>query len=147
MAELNARGGGRRRRTRNEINMVPFIDVMLVLLIIFMVTAPLLVQGIQVDLPEADAESMTSQQDEIYMSVDRDGQLFLTIGENQAEPLSDEQLIEKVGALVRAKPEQLIYVEGDSAADYGHVARGMALLQRAGARKIGFVTKPEEAAK
>ena len=136
-----------KRKLSSDINVVPYIDVMLVLLIIFMVTAPLLVQGIQVDLPEADAESMTSQQDEIYMYVDRDGQLFLTIGENQAEPLSDEQLIEKVGALVRAKPEQLIYVEGDSAADYGHVARGMALLQRAGARKIGFVTKPEEAAK
>ncbi|MES0873459.1 protein TolR [Sinimarinibacterium thermocellulolyticum] len=136
-----------KRKLSSDINVVPYIDVMLVLLIIFMVTAPLLVQGIQVDLPEANAESMSSQQNEVYMSVDRDGQLFLTVGENQAQPLSDEQLIEQVTKLVQTNPDQLIYVEGDSKADYGHVARGMALLQQAGARKIGFVTKPVENAK
>jgi biopolymer transport protein TolR len=131
-----------KRKLSSDINVVPYIDVMLVLLIIFMITAPLLVQGIQVELPEANAQSLASEEDEVVMSVNQAGELFLNVGDEQSAPLSEEEFAEKVGAILRAKPDKLILVQGDAAAAYEHVARGMALLQEAGARKIGFVTRP-----
>jgi biopolymer transport protein TolR len=131
-----------KRKLSSDINVVPYIDVMLVLLIIFMITAPLLVQGIQVELPEANAQSLASEEDEVVMSVNQAGELFLNVGDEQSAPLTEEQFAEKVGAILRAKPDKLILVQGDKAAAYEHVARGMALLQQAGARKIGFVTRP-----
>jgi biopolymer transport protein TolR len=136
-----------KRKLSSDINVVPYIDVMLVLLIIFMVTAPLLVQGIQVDLPEANAESMQSQAKEVYVSVDKDGQLFVSDDSDSSGPLSDEEFVAKITTIVTERPDQLIYVSGDTVTDYGFVAKGMALMQQAGARKIGFVTAPLEDAK
>ncbi|QHS08748.1 protein TolR [Sinimarinibacterium sp. NLF-5-8] len=135
---------GNKRRLSSEINVVPYIDVMLVLLIIFMVTAPMMVQGIQVDLPETTAQSMNSDAEEVVMSVNQKGELFLSVGDDQGEPLTDDDFVEKVSAIVRNKPEQMILVQGDSAVPYQFVANGMSLLQEAGARKIGFVTQPRE---
>ncbi len=135
-----------KRKLSSDINVVPYIDVMLVLLIIFMVTAPLLVQGIQVELPEANAQSLASEEDEVVMSVNQAGELFLNVGDEQTAALTEEQFAEKVGAILRAKPDKLILVQGDAAAAYEHVARGMALLQESGARKIGFVTQPRKEA-
>jgi biopolymer transport protein TolR len=136
-----------KRKLSSDINVVPYIDVMLVLLIIFMVTAPLLVQGIQVELPEANAQSLASEEDEVVMSVNAAGELFLNVGDDQSAPLTEEQFAEKVGAILRARPDKLILVQGDAAAAYEHVARGMALLQEAGARKIAFVTRPADESK
>ncbi|MEW6169082.1 MAG: protein TolR [Pseudomonadota bacterium] len=133
-----------KRKLSSDINVVPYIDVMLVLLIIFMVTAPLMVQGIDVELPEADAQSMSSQEEDVVLSVNRNGELFVNVGDGQKEPHSDAQVIEKIGAVLRAKPDKLILVQGDAAVPYERVAHGMALLQQAGARKIGFVTQPRE---
>ncbi len=135
-----------RRKLSSDINVVPYIDVMLVLLIIFMITAPLLVQGIEVDLPDANAQSMTSNEQDVVFSVDPRGRFFLSVGETQGEPLDDDGVIEKVGAILSAKPEQMILVQGDAKVPYESVAHGMALLQAAGARKIGFVTQPREEA-
>ncbi len=137
---------GNKRKLSADINVVPYIDVMLVLLIIFMVTAPMMVQGIQVDLPETNAQSMNSDAEEVVMSVNQNGELFLSVGDDQGDPLSDEAFVEKVSALLRAQPEQMILVQGDAAVPYQYVANGMSLLQEAGARKIGFVTRPGEEA-
>ncbi len=133
-----------KRKLSSEINVVPYIDVMLVLLIIFMVTAPLLVQGIEVDLPEANAQSMSSQEEDVVLSINRRGELFLNVGEQQKQALSDEEVLQRVGAILRNRPDKLILVHGDGAAAYERVAHGMALLQQAGARKVGFVTQPRE---
>ncbi|MEQ1439983.1 protein TolR [Fontimonas sp. SYSU GA230001] len=135
-----------KRKLSSDINVVPYIDVMLVLLIIFMVTAPLLTQGIGVDLPDTSAESLSTQDDEVVLSVRKDGAYYLNIGENQKSPLSDEEVVQRIGAVVRNKPDRLILVHGDAAVPYERVAHGMALLQEAGARKVGFVTEPREEA-
>jgi len=127
-----------KRRMNAEINVVPYIDVMLVLLIIFMVTAPLLTQGIEVELPQAVSEPMEIKEEPVVFSVDRKGQYFLNVGEERSAPLSDDELVQRVGAVMRNKPETLIVIEGDTAVDYGRVNKGMSLLQRAGAVKVGF---------
>jgi len=134
--------GRKKRRLAHEINVVPYIDVMLVLLIIFMVTAPLLTQGVQVDLPDTAAEAMPDPQEPISLTVDAKGRFFLDIGENQSKPLTDDELVRRIQAVVQRKPETMILVRGDKAVDYGRVAYGMSLLQEAGARKIGFATEP-----
>ncbi|MDB5971810.1 MAG: biopolymer transport protein TolR [Hydrocarboniphaga sp.] len=134
--------GGKKRRLNAEMNVVPYIDVMLVLLIIFMVTAPLLTQGIDVELPEADAANITQGEEPITLSVSRDGQLFLNVGENRSSALSDEEVVQQAGAIARNKPQEMFLVEGDAKVPYESVARGMSLLQTAGVKKIGFVTSP-----
>jgi len=141
---MGASAGPRKgkRRMNAEMNVVPYIDVMLVLLIIFMVTAPLLTQGIEVELPETLGENMTQGEEPITLSVNRDGELFLTIGDKQDQPLSDDQVVQMSGAVIRNKPQEMFLVQGDAKASYESVARGMALLQSAGVQKIGFVTTP-----
>ncbi|WP_245732469.1 protein TolR [Solimonas aquatica] len=128
-----------------EINVVPYIDVMLVLLIIFMVTAPLLTQGIEVQLPEANAQSLSSQNEDVIFSVTADGRFLLNVGDKQSQALDDTALEDKVRTLMTERPEQMILVEGDAKVPYEHVARGMAILRSAGVTKIGFVTTPAEA--
>ena len=137
-------GGGRggRRRLNAEINVVPYIDVMLVLLIIFMVTAPLLTQGIDVELPEADAANITQGDEPITLSVSRTGQLFLNVGEDHSAALTDEEVVARASAIAKNKPKEMFLVEGDAKVPYESVARGMSLLQSAGVTKIGFVTSP-----
>ena len=134
--------GGKKRRMNAEMNVVPYIDVMLVLLIIFMVTAPLLTQGIEVELPATDGEQMTQGEEPITLSVNRDGEFFLNVGDNKGEPLSDEDVRARAGAIVRNKPQEMFLVEGDAKVPYESVARAMAVLQSAGVQKIGFVTDP-----
>jgi biopolymer transport protein TolR len=135
-----------RRKLSSEINVVPYIDVMLVLLIIFMVTAPLLTQGINIDLPDANAASMTSQEEDVTLAIDPKGDYRLQGMGHDSDVLSDEQLEQQVTALIHAKPDKMILVSGDKKVPYERVAQALALLQTAGARKIGFLTEPTDAA-
>ena len=146
-AQLQGGRGGKKRRMNAEINVVPYIDVMLVLLIIFMITAPLLTQGIEVELPEADAQSMTSQQEEVTFVVTPAGEYKVAVGDDAGDVLDDAALEAKISQLMAEKPDRMILVQGDSKVAYERIARGMAILRRAGATKIGFVTAPDEAAR
>ncbi|MBT6277567.1 MAG: protein TolR [Chromatiales bacterium] len=130
-----------RRRPMSEINVVPYIDVMLVLLVIFMVTAPMLTQGVHVDLPEANAQPMEQTDSEpLILSVDDAGQFFLNIGEDPMESLDSTMLMARVQAQLRLEPGKKVLVRGDSNVSYGKVVAAMALLQRAGARGVGLAT-------
>ena len=132
----------RQRKLMGEINVVPYIDVMLVLLIIFMVTAPLLSQGVKVDLPQSPAEPLdTDKPDPLVLSVDRAGQFFLNLGKTN-EPLDGARVVAIASAVLRREPERPVLVKADRAVEYGRVVEGMVLLQQAGARKVGFVTQP-----
>ncbi len=138
------RGGGKRRMNA-EINVVPYIDVMLVLLIIFMVTAPLLTQGVDVELPQTEAAPLVIDDEPLTLSVNRNGEMFLNRGEKTDAALTDEEVVRIAGAIARnAQNEkgQMVLVEGDGQADYKFVAKAMTLLQTAGIKKIGFVTDP-----
>lgn len=134
------------RRLMAEINVVPYIDVMLVLLIIFMVTAPLLTQGIEVELPKAAAEPLDPEltQDELplVLSVDRDGNLYLNAGEAEDEPVDARTVIARTAAVLRRRPETPVLVKADLAVPYGRVVTAMVLLQQGGAEKVGFITDP-----
>jgi biopolymer transport protein TolR len=138
-----------KRRLMSEINVVPYIDVMLVLLIIFMVTAPLLTQGIKVDLPKAAAEPIATdsvrKSEPLVLSVDARGQLYLNVGANPNSPLDEATLQARVTAALRREPARVVLVKGDKAANYGRVVEAMVLLQRAGASKVGFLTDPPPA--
>jgi biopolymer transport protein TolR len=135
----------RGRRLMAEINVVPYIDVMLVLLIIFMITAPLLTQGIKVDLPKAGAEPIPSEdQTPLILSVDSAGRLYLNIGKDEESPIDDALVVERVSAVLRREPETPVLVKGDRGVPYGRVVEGMVLLQQAGAEKVGFITDPAE---
>jgi biopolymer transport protein TolR len=123
-----------------EINVVPYIDVMLVLLIIFMVTAPMLSQGIKVDLPKAAAEPMPPDIEPLVLSIDAAGGLYLNIGDPQAQ-LAAERVLDVVSAALRREPERPVLVKADRTVEYGRVVEGMALLQQAGAQKVGFATE------
>lgn len=125
----------KRRKPMSEINVVPYIDVMLVLLIIFMVTAPLITQGVKVDLPQGDAQALEDAQEPLIISIDRDGGMFLNIGENKDSPLDDQTLMVRVAAVLKHKPETKVMVNGDNQIDYGRVVRAMILAQAAGAPK------------
>jgi biopolymer transport protein TolR len=134
-----------RRRPMSEINVVPYIDVMLVLLVIFMVTAPLLTQGVQVELPEADTEALSSEVDEpLVVTVDQAGDLFIDIGEDNNRPVDEETLVERVRAVLKYKPKTPILVRGDTGVAYGRVVEAMVLLQSGGASSVGLVTEPPE---
>ena len=124
-----------------EINVVPYIDVMLVLLIIFMVTAPMLSQGIKVDLPKASAEPLPADVEPLVLGVDADGNLYLNIGDPQAA-LSPDKVVELTSAVLRREPERPVVVKAHRTVEYGKVVEAMALLQEAGAQKVGFATDP-----
>ena len=131
---------GRGRRLMGEINVVPYIDVMLVLLIIFMVTAPMLSQGIKVDLPKAAAEPLPPDLEPLVLSIDADGAMYLNIVDSQT-PQDANRVLELVSAVLRREPERPVLVKADRAVQYGRVVEGMALLQQAGAQKVGFATE------
>lgn len=133
-----------RRKLSSEINVVPYIDVMLVLLVIFMITAPLMTQGVEVDLPQTEAQSISTDDEPTIVSVDDQGRFFLNRGERPDEPMDMDTLAEQVGILVEANPEQLILLEGDGAAQYAAVAQAMSTMQSIGVKKLGFITKPTE---
>lgn len=132
-----------KRKLKNEINVVPYIDVMLVLLIIFMVTAPLLNLGVEIELPESNARPVETQKDPVIVEVSSDGRFFLTLQGAAAEEIDAESLVAKVGAFVRNNPEVQVMVAGDRRTDYGTVYQGMVLLQQAGVTKVGLMSKPE----
>jgi len=138
-------GGGRRRRRKrsapmSEINVTPMVDVMLVLLIVFMVAAPLLTVGVPVDLPQTQAQSLNVPAEPVTISVTLGGEIFIA-----EEQLSLEQAIERVNNLAVQNPEQRIYVRADASADYGSVMRVMGALSAAGHSRIGLVTAQEQA--
>ncbi len=139
--------GKRRRQLMGEINVVPYIDVMLVLLIIFMITAPLLTQGVQVELPDADAQpidpDLLRDREPLVLSVDRDGRYYLNIGSNEDAPIDAEEVAHRAGAVLGRDAETPVLVKADERVPYGSVVRGMVLLQQAGAKKIGFLTDPK----
>ncbi len=133
-----------KRRLNADINVVPYIDVMLVLLIIFMVTAPLLTQGVQVELPQESSEPITIDDQPVVFSIDARGKYFLDIGTDEDRPLADADVVQRVGAVLRNKPETVILIQADRRVDYGRVAKGMSLLNLAGASKLGFKMDPSE---
>lgn len=129
----------------SEINVVPYIDVMLVMLVIFMITAPLLNQGVEVDLPQATAEPLSpEQQDPLVVSVDREGRMFVNVGGDPDVPVDAETLILRASAVIRQRPNVAVMVRGDRHVDYGSVVTAMTLLQQAGAPSIGLVTEPDQ---
>lgn len=134
-----------RKRPMSEINVVPYIDVMLVLLIIFMITAPLLSQGVKIDLPQVPSEPLpASDSDPVIISVDAAGNFFINYGEDQDQPVSPEVLVNRVSALVKYRPALPVLVEGDTSVNYGRVVQAMALLQGAGVKGIGLITEAPE---
>jgi biopolymer transport protein TolR len=136
----------RERRLMGEINVVPYIDVMLVLLIIFMITAPLLTQGIKVDLPDAGAEpldpDMLKKHEPLVLSVDKTGQMYLNIGRDEEHPVDEATILARASAVLRRDAQTPVLVKADESVAYGRVVTAMVLLQRAGAQKVGFITDP-----
>ncbi len=125
----------------SAINVVPYIDVMLVLLIIFMVTAPMLMQGVKVDLPEATANPVEKQDSEpLIVSVDAKGQLYLNLGDEK-QVLSLATIRERVGVVMKRSPDKPVLIWGDQAVPYGDVVTVMVALQQAGAPSVGLVTE------
>jgi biopolymer transport protein TolR len=134
----------RRRKPISEINVVPYIDVMLVLLIIFMVTAPLLQQGVNVKLPNAPSRPLPADADlpdPLYVNVERQGRISLTINE-QIRPISPEALAGSVSAILANDPQRPVYVKADGQASYQHVITAMVELKNAGVEGVGLVTEP-----
>ena len=125
----------------SEINVVPYIDVMLVLLIIFMVTAPMLMQGVKVDLPEAAADPVENQDSEpLIVSVNANGELFLNLG-NEEQVLALATIRDRVAKVMQRNPEKPVLIWGDEAVPYGEVVTVMVALQQAGAPSVGLVTE------
>lgn len=138
---------GRRRNRRkpvSEINVVPYIDVMLVLLVVFMVTAPLLTQGVSVELPEAPSEpiKVKDNQETVIVSVKTDGTYYIDLGEPQSEAVTLESIAEKVGKIMRVSPDTPVLVRGDKTVNYGTVIQLMTVLQKAGVPSVGLVSEP-----
>lgn len=132
----------KRRKPMSEINVVPYIDVMLVLLIIFMVTAPMLMQGVKVELPEAAALPVGKQDDEpLIVSVKADGSFYINLGDDKETSQSLGVVQDKVSKIMRRKPETTVLVWGDKSVPYGEVVALMAALQAAGAPSVGLVTE------
>ena len=134
-----------KKKRMSEINVVPYIDVMLVLLVIFMVTTPLLTQGVKVALPQAQATPIKSEaQEPLIVSVDKRGRYFLNVGDNAHKPLSNRVLVTRVKAVMRHRRDNTVYVKGDRQVAYGRVVSVMAALKRAGVEQVGLVTRMPE---
>jgi biopolymer transport protein TolR len=130
-----------------EINVVPYIDVMLVLLIIFMITAPLLKEGVKVDLPTAGAKpidpAFLQKHEPLIVTVDARGRLYVNFGPNPDRPADEATVASRTAALLRRDRETPVLIRADTTVPYGTVAHAMVLLQRAGADKVGLLTDPE----
>lgn len=142
-ASMQKSGGGRRKRMRHapmsEINVTPFVDVMLVLLIIFMIAAPLLTVGVPIDLPESQAKALDASTDPLTISVKNDGKLFL-----QESPIEFEELEARLLAIAENGYEERIFVRADKDTEYGAIMRVMGRMNQAGFRRIGLVTVEEQ---
>jgi len=135
-----------RRRKVAEINVVPYIDVMLVLLIIFMVTAPLIAQGVKVDLPQADAEPLSKDmKPPLVASIDAEGNYYLAVGTSKNKPMSAEKVATLVAAHLKLEPDTPVVVNGDGAVSYDAVIQLMVMLQKvAGVPSVGLMTDTPE---
>lgn len=136
-----------KKRPIAEINVVPYIDVMLVLLVIFMITAPLLNQGVNVNLPQAKTQPLVSKDKEpLIISVDAAGNYYLNVAENPNQPLDTSAIANRVSSEINhAKQEgkeQPVFVKGDQQVNYGKIMTAMILLQQAGAKSVGLITEP-----
>ena len=134
----------RGRRLMGEINVVPYIDVMLVLLIIFMITAPLLTQGVKVNLPKAAAEPLPAKdaKNPIILSVDAQGRLFLNTASDPHAALDPDAVLAQVKEALQREPERAVVVKADKSVSYGVVMQAMVIMQRAGASRVGMATDP-----
>jgi len=136
---------GKKRRPMSDINVVPYIDVMLVLLIIFMITAPIVQQGVEIDLPQAAAKPMSPDQEEpVVVSVDKKGDFYLDIGDSPDKPIDAQLMVNRVAAVRQLKPNIAVLVRGDRNVGYGKVIDAMVLLQKAGVEKVGLMTDQPE---
>lgn len=138
-----------RRKPMSEINVVPYIDVMLVLLVIFMATAPLLMQGVKVELPQAPSEALSNDQnDPLVVSVKDDGAIFVNIGirreEEKGRRVTIFSLADQASKIISARPDIPVYVRADYRLEYGTVIQIMTVLQNAGAQSVGLITDPPE---
>jgi biopolymer transport protein TolR len=137
-----------RKKPLSEINVVPYIDVMLVLLVIFMITAPMISQGIQVSLPQTESSELSTPQTPIIVSVDQNGRLFLNVSDNPQQPIKPSDLLTRVSAeleIAKEKKENRpVFVKGDQAVNYGQVVKTMGLLQKAGVDNVGLMTQLQE---
>ena len=132
-----------RRRPMAEINVVPYIDVTLVLLIIFMVTAPMMQTGVDVDLPQAEAKTVeTDEQLPVIVSIKADGSLFLDEGNQADSPVTADELAGRIQAVMAKKPGLPVLIRGDQKVDYGRVVTIMAALKQAGVPRVGLMTRP-----
>jgi len=120
----------------SQINVVPLVDVMLVLLVIFMVAAPILQQGVQVDLPQAKAGALTGEEDQLVVAIDKKGTVFLNDNEIKIEELGP-----KLEAVMRVKPEKQVFLRADRTVQYGEVVRVMAAVKGAGVQALGMITE------
>ncbi|MCY3837451.1 MAG: protein TolR [Gammaproteobacteria bacterium] len=137
-----------RRKPMSEINVVPYIDVMLVLLVIFMVTAPLTTQGVEVDLPSADSAPLSSEEDPLVVTVKANGEIFVNTGMPRPGAEGTRatifSLLDQAEKILEVRPDLPVYVRGDKGVPYGEVVRVMSVLQSAGAASIGLITDPVE---
>ena len=132
----------KKRRAVSEINVVPYIDVMLVLLIIFMITAPIVQQGVEVELPKLSANSLSPEQQEpVILTVSKTGDYYLNVGDNLKKPVTDDVVIQRVTLVLKQKPQTPVLVRGDKNVNYGAVTTAMVLLQSAGVEKVGLMTE------
>jgi len=122
-----------------EINVTPLVDVMLVLLIIFMVTAPLLTQGVNVDLPDANAPAMQQNIEPLVVTIRANGSIYM---QKQKQPINIKQLVPRIKAMRVQKPGLAVFIRGDAKTPYGRIAEVMSLLESAGIQKVGLVTEP-----
>jgi biopolymer transport protein TolR len=137
-----------KRRPMSEINVVPYIDVMLVLLVIFMITAPLLTTGVEVDLPQAAAEPMDKDADEpLIVTVNKEGNYYLSVGDEPDKPIDDAAMITLTAAVLKHKPGTPVMIRGDGRVEYSKVVYAMTLLQQAGAPSVGLITESPEPVK
>jgi len=134
-----------KRKPVSEINVVPYIDVMLVLLIIFMITTPIIQQGVEIDLPQGDANSVETEDiPPLVVTVDANGRYFLDISDNASQAIDTENMQLHVAAVLRNKPQTPVMIRGDKNVAYGTVINAMVALQAAGVPSIGLMTDPAE---
>ncbi len=132
----------KKHRLSSDINVVPYIDVMLVLLVIFMVTAPLLTQGVKVNLPKASSEMIETKEEPVIVSLKQDGTLYINLGDGEKVPQSLESVKQQVGKIIQAASNTPVLVWADKAIAYGEVVTLMAELQSSGVQEVGLVTEP-----
>jgi len=135
---MGSAGSGRRRGAISEINVTPLVDVMLVLLIIFMITAPLIQQGIEVQLPKTQSEGLTSDEERLVVTVKRDGKIFV-----QRAEVKLAELEQKMRIIFETRGNKEVFLRADTKVAYGNVAKTLSALRRAGATRVGMVTEPD----